>query len=131
VRRFSISVGIGSSVAMLLLVATPAIEPYLRVFAGLPRRLEPFVTCGLMLSVILPAINSLHSWYRGLLMSERRTHVIYWGMGLNLAVTGAVVLAGVLLQSPGVETAVIALGASLALEVWYLRARLLPRSSSV
>ncbi len=124
VRGFCWSVGVGSTLAMLLLVATPALVAYLRYIAGLPERLIPFAVNGLILSVLLPSINALHSWYRGLLMFRRRTPVIYWGMGINLAVTAIIVATGALLRAAGVATAAVSLVAALVIEVYYLRARL-------
>lgn len=123
VRRFCRIVGIVSSTAMLLLVATPLVDIYLRYLAGIPDLLAHFVTPGLLLFVPLPFINSVHSWYRGLLMSVRKTEVIYWGMGINLALTGVLVFAGVLLGLPGIEAAVLSLDAALLVELYYLRGR--------
>ncbi len=124
VRLFCRNVGIGSSLAMLLLVATPAVDPYLRYIAGLPGQLTPFVVHGLLLSVLIPAINALNSWYRGLLIYRRRTPVIYWGMGINLAATAFIVAAGVLLRTAGVATGAVSLVVALMIEVYYLRKRL-------
>ena len=123
VRRFCRIVGVVSSTAMLLLAATPLISVYLRYLAGIPDLLARFVTPGLLLFVPMPFINSIHSWYRGLLMSARKTGVIYWGMGINLALTGALVLAGVLLRLPGIESAVLSLDVALLVELYYLRGR--------
>lgn len=123
VRRFCRNAGIASSAAMLLLAATPLARIYLHHLAGLPDRLAHFVTPALLLAVVMPFINSIHSWYRGLLMSVRKTGVIYWGMGINLTTTGAFVFAGVLFRLPGTEIAVLALIVSLLVEIWYLRGR--------
>ena len=123
VRKFCRIVGVASSAAMLLLVATPLISLYLRYLAGLPDRLAHFVTPGLLLFVPMPFINSMHSWYRGLLMAARKTEVIYWGMGINLALTGALVFAGVLLRFPGIEAAAVSLIVALLVELYYLRGR--------
>jgi hypothetical protein len=123
VRRFCRIVGVASSAAMLLLTATPLIRLYLRYLAGLPDHLAGFVTPGLLLLFPLPFVNSIHSWYRGILMSARKTGVIYWGMGINLTLTGAIVFAGVLLRCQGVEAAAIALIVALVVELYYLRKR--------
>ena len=108
---------------MLLLTATPLIRLYLRYLAGLPDHLAGFVTPGLLLLFPLPFVNSIHSWYRGILMSARKTGVIYWGMGINLTLTGAIVFAGVLLRCQGVEAAAVALIVALVVELYYLRER--------
>jgi hypothetical protein len=123
VRRFCRTVGGVSSAAMLFLAATPLVSLYLRYVVGIPDLLARFVTPGILLLVPMPFINSIHSWYRGLLMSDRKTGVIYWGMGINLALTGALIFAGVLLHLPGIEVAVLSLVLALLAELYYLRGR--------
>ncbi len=123
VRKFCVSVGLASAGLMALLAVTPLSDLYLKYLAGLPARLSQFVLPALIIALPLPLINSIHSWFRGYLMSARETRVIYWGMGLNLAITGALVAAGVLFAAPGAPTAVVALMAAFLIEVFYLRAR--------
>ncbi len=121
VRSFCWKTGIASSAAMSILVLTPLFPVYLRLVAGLPPQLSRYVIPGMLLSLALPALNSIHSWFRGILMSARRTGVIYWGMGLNLAITTGIVFLGVWMQTPGAVTAVAALTVALIAEVFYLR----------
>ncbi len=120
VRKFCLRVGIVSSAGMALLALTPLRDLYLGRVAGLPEELAGYVAPGLVLALALPFLSALHSWQRGLLMVTRRTRVIYWGMGLNLLVTGALVGAGVILQTPGTPTAMLALTAALVVELVYL-----------
>lgn len=123
VRRFCRTVGVASSAAMLCLAATPLVNLYLRHLAGIPDLLARLITPGLLLFVPMPFINSIHSWYRGLLMSARKTGVIYWGMGINLTLTGALIFAGVLMRFPGIEVAVLSLDVALLVELFYLRGK--------
>jgi len=123
VRRFCRLIGIASSAAMLLLVVTPLSGFYLHTIVGLPEPLARIVTPGLILGLALPFINAVHSWLRGLLMAGHATGIIYRGMGLNLAVTGALVIAGVFLGTPGTATAMLSLTAAHLAELYYLRAR--------
>jgi progressive ankylosis protein len=123
VKAFCRKTGLVSSAAMAMLVLTPMFPVYLRFVAGLPPRLSQFVAPAMIFSLALPAINSIHSWFRGLLMSTRRTAVIYWGMGLNLGITTVIIFLGVIMQTPGTLTAVTALTIALIAEVFYLRAR--------
>jgi hypothetical protein len=124
VRIFCRRVGFASSLAMALLVATPLFRVYLRHVAGLPDRLSRFVISGTLLALAVPLINSVHSWYRGLLMHGRNTRVIYQGMGLNLALTTVCVAAGVLLKTPGGETAVFAITLAMVVEIYFLKRKL-------
>jgi hypothetical protein len=121
VRTFSLRIGVACSAAMVLVVSTPLLELYISHVAGLPANLSRYVFPAILLGLALPFINSIHSWLRGLLLAARSTNTIYWGMGLNLAVTAAMVAGGVLLYAPGAETAVIALTTAFIVEVLYLR----------
>jgi hypothetical protein len=124
VRIFCLRTGAASSAAMALLVVTPALRVYLRIIGGIPDHLAGFVVPGLLLALAIPYINAVHSWLRGMLMYARRTRIVYWGMGLNLTITAALILAGVVLRAPGSETAVLALTVSLVGEIYYLRRKL-------
>jgi progressive ankylosis protein len=121
VWRFCRTIGIACSGAMLLVVATPLSTLYVRHIAGLPENLSRFVMPAVLFALALPFINSIHSWLRGLLMAAHSTKVIYWGMGLNLAVTAALVLIGGLLQAPGAQAAVVAFTAAFVTEILFLR----------
>jgi progressive ankylosis protein len=121
VRSFCRRTGVASSAAFALLAATPLLGLYLRYVAGIPDSLALFVKPAILLAVLLPVINSVHSWFRGLLMYSRKTRVIYWGMGLNLAITAALVFAGVALRAPGAATGIVALTGALIVEILYLK----------
>ncbi len=121
VRLFCRRAGYASAAALALLAFTPLSGFYLRYLAGLPDDLARFVVPGLLLAVPIPFINAIHSWIRGLLMTARMTKAIYWGMGLNLVLTGAVMLVAVLLQGPGSASAVVALTIAFLAEIYYLR----------
>jgi hypothetical protein len=121
VRRFCRRIGLGCSLAMLVMVATPLLRYYIFYVAGLPAHLARFVFPAVVLALAFPLFNSIHSWLRGMLMAAHSTKVIYWGMGLNLAVTAALVLAGAIIHTPGAQTAVVALIAALIAEIVFLR----------
>ncbi len=121
VRRFCRRIGFVCSGTMLLVVATPLSSLYIRHVAGLPPHLSRFVAPSLVLGLAFPFINSFHSWLRGLLMAAHSTKIIYWGMGVNLAATAILVLAGTLLHTPGTETAVLAMTLAFVAEILFLR----------
>lgn len=124
VRRFCTFIGLLSAAAMAILVLTPMFPAYLRYIAGLPDRLARFVIPAMLVALPLPSINSIHSWFRGQLMAARRTRIIYWGMGFNVALTAALVFIGVLFKSPGAGCAVVALMLAFLAELFYLRSKL-------
>ena len=128
-RIFCRMVGIASSAGMAFFALTPILGLYLKHVAGLPVHLSRFVLPGIVLTIALPFINAIHSWYRGLLMAMRLTRVIYWGMGISLVFITVLILIGVQLDLPGVATATIALTACFLVEIYYLRSRLRVRES--
>lgn len=121
VRKFCRSVGIACSSMMLLFVLTPLSSLYIRHLAGLPPRLARFVLPAVAICAAFPALTACHSWLRGLLMAAHATKIIYWGMGLNLAVTAVLILVGGLMRTPGTVSAVIALMVALMAEILFLR----------
>ena len=121
VRIFSVRTGAACTAAMVLVAATPLIDLYVSLVAGLPPSLSRYVLPATLLGVGLPFITSIHSWMRGLLLAAHSTNTIYWGMGLNLVVTAIIVVGGVLMHARGAETAVIALTVALVAEIYYLR----------
>lgn len=129
VRSFCRRVGWASSAFLAVLAGTPLLALYLRYVAGLPDRLSKFVVPGLVVGIALPLMNSIHSWFRGVLMARRSTETIYRGMGLNLCATAILMLAGVIALAPGVETAVVALTIPLILEIYFLRHKAVANST--
>jgi hypothetical protein len=121
VWKFCWRVGIGSTLAMVILVITPLADLYLRCVAGLTPLLTDFVIPGLLLSLVFPLVHAFHSWYRGVLMAVGMTGVIYRGIWINLAVTCLLILLGVILGTPGTPTAVIVLTIAFIAEIYYLR----------
>jgi progressive ankylosis protein len=123
IRTFCTKVGLWSSGFLMLFTFTPLLTLYLKRVAGLTDSLSGYVVPGLLLMFFLPAVNSMHSWYRGLLMEARLTRFIYWGMGLNLVLTGLVVIGAVLFQGRGAVAGGIAITASFLAEIVYLRSK--------
>jgi hypothetical protein len=113
--------GLFSSAGLAALVLTPMLGWYLRHVAGLPPYLSVFVVPALFLALLIPYANCVHSWFRGILMHASRTKVIYWGMGLNLAVTAFAMTVGATLDARGCETAVLSLTLALLAEIYYLK----------
>ena len=75
----------------------------------------------------VPALSTLISWQRGLLIYAKRTTSITQAVALNVAILITTMFAGgALLPIPGVTTASIALTASVGAEWLYLRWRSKP-----
>jgi hypothetical protein len=126
IRRFCFNVAVGSSLAMALMAYTPLLVLYLRYVTGITPELITFIVPGVTLGVLIPALNSLQSWFRGVLMLVKATNDVYWGMGLNLVVTGLALFLGVWGQASGIPMAAIAFTLGMLVETFFLWWRVNP-----
>jgi hypothetical protein len=122
-RDFSRSVAVVTSLVTALLAFTPLLDLHLAYIMSLEASLWPFVRIGLQISILLPAATALTSWLRGLLVAAKQTSAIYQGMGINLMVNVAILVAGVVLNLPGVPVAATGLLFAISIEYIYLRRR--------
>lgn len=119
-RRFTLSlVGINSLV-IIVLALTPLINIYLRGIQDTTQEVALISRVGIILLIPLPALAIMISWIRGLLIDGRVTRVVNGGMVANLIVTAGILVLGVRLQWPGINTAAIALTIAAAVELAYL-----------
>jgi hypothetical protein len=118
-RRFSLWVASGSSVALMVFIATPLLHGYL-VVLEVPERLVGYALPGLVVGLLIPALQTAQSWYRGVLMTGGATGHVYWGMGVSLVVTTLVILGAVLAQWPGVSSAMFGIACGMGAESAYL-----------
>ncbi len=125
-RRFSIRVSIGSSLLLGIVIFSPLITLYLLYVTGVTFDLAQFIIPGAIAGLFIPTLHGLQGWLRGVLMVAKTTGDIYWGMGLNLIVTGLILAAGVLWQVPGALAAAAALTVGMTVEVVYLWWRVRP-----
>jgi len=128
-RRFSLVVAAASTIALALMAFTPLITFYLLVITAVTPNLAQFVIAGVVAGLFIPALHAIQSWLRGLLMVVKTTGSIYWGMGLNLIVTVAVLAGGVILHTPGAPAAAVALSLGMVVEIIYLWWRTRPVES--
>jgi hypothetical protein len=75
-RRFSIGLLLGTTVALLLLSLPPVAHAWFSVGAGLSPALAAFGASWLWLALPIPATRVAQSWYQGLLVHSRRTQAI-------------------------------------------------------
>lgn len=125
-RKFSLRVSVASSLLLGLVVFSPLISFYLLYVTGVTPDLTQFIIPGAMVGLCLPVLHGVQSWLRGVLMVAKTTGDIYWGMGVNLIVTGLVLIGGVWQQTPGAAAAAVALTAGMVAEAIYLWWRVKP-----
>lgn len=124
VRRFSLSVALGSVLLLTSIAFTPLADLYLAEIAGISSELAHFVVPGLQAALLIPGLTALQSWLRALLMKSESTSSIYQAMGINLGITAVALWLGVQLQAPGVQMAAIALTIAMLVELVFLNWRM-------
>jgi hypothetical protein len=120
IRRFSMLLAAAVVALLALFVVSPLLDIYLESALDVPTKLLPFVLPGLLAGMLIPALQTLQAWYRGVLMTARVTQHVYWGMGIALTTTFVAVVAAVLLQTSGVVSCAIALSLGMVLESVYI-----------
>lgn len=125
-RRFCRQVAVSSSAGLALMGFSPLITFYLLSVTGITPELAEFVITGVAAGLLLPALQAVESWQRGVLMVVKATGDIYWGMGVNLLATAVTLAAGVVWQMPGAPAAAVALSVGMLAEILYLWWRLRP-----
>lgn len=122
-RRFTTMVGLTSMAVALLLALTPLLDYYMGAILHLPAELRAFVRVGVVLGAPLPLLTALGSWARGVLVAAGSTSAVYQGMGVNLVMHGAVLLAGIGFGLSGMAVASAAFLLSAGAEYLYLAQR--------
>jgi progressive ankylosis protein len=119
-RRFSYTLFLGNTAAMLLFTFTPLATVYLLQIQDLTPGVAQLASAGLALFIPLPALSILISWIRGLLIYEKATGAVNLGMVFNLLATGLVLAMGVAQSWPGINTAAVAMSAAAIVELIFL-----------
>lgn len=125
-RKFCILVATAATSALALIVFTPLLNLYLLYVTSVTPRLAQFIVPGVVLGLLIPGLQAIESWFRGVLMAGNATGHIYWGMGFNLVITALVTAAGVYWQARGAPTAAIAITGGMIAETIYLWWRVRP-----
>jgi hypothetical protein len=119
-RRFTYSLVIVNSAAMLLFVFTPLSDFYLLRILDADPAIANLASNGLLIFLPLPALAILISWIRGLLINRRVTTAVNIGMIINLILTITILILSVMYQWPGIPGAALALSVSAAFELIYI-----------
>jgi hypothetical protein len=120
-RRFAANVTIGSILALAFIAFTPLVDVYLTDVAGVSSELAGFIVPGVRAALFIPGLTTLQSWLRAVLMKGEATSSIYQAMGINLLVTALALIAGVVLNAPGIQMAAVALTVAMLAELGFLR----------
>lgn len=120
IRRFSITLAMGLTILMTIFVFTPLSELYVFVVQEMTPLTGELTLSGLLLFLPFPALATITSWLRGLLINEQATKAVNMGMAINLLVTAVVLGIGLQQRLPGLPTAAVALNLAAFVEIIYL-----------
>jgi len=127
-RRFSFTLAALSLASMALFSGTPFASFYLLDVQSATPEVGELARLGILLAVPMPAIVTLVSWRRGLLMAGRRTGIVNAAMALRLGIFVAVLGLGLAFRWPGIPTAAWAVNVSVLAELLCLLWRRLPEA---
>lgn len=119
-QTFCRRVAVGASAALALFLFTPISDAYFIDALRVPAAVLPYVRPGLAAALLVPALQGLQSWYRGLLMTVRHTRAVNVGMAISLAVTALCAWIAVLVQAPGTLGAALAITIGVTVESAFL-----------
>ncbi len=117
IRQFAQRTGIGLSLLFFILSMSDASRLWYRYVMALPEELVPLSVPAMFILVPAAYFTMMKSWYRGYLVSERKTAVVGGASVVNLAVLGGVVvLLPLLVPVTGTVVAAIAWTTSIGIE---------------
>jgi hypothetical protein len=125
-QRFTRILAGGLTLVLFLIAATPLSGFWFSTVSALPDDLADLARRSIWLTLPLPAMAVLQSWFQGTMLNDRRTRGITEAVVVYLAVTALCLAAGVIWQpAPGILVGIAAMGiASLAQTAWlWLRSR--------
>ncbi|MFQ5398597.1 MAG: hypothetical protein ACE5E7_03270 [Anaerolineae bacterium] len=120
VRRFSFILAGVLTLAMAGFVFSPAAALYVFGVQDMTKLVGDLAMSSLTLFLLFPALATITSWLRGLLINRRNTKVVNIGMAINLVVTAIVLVIGLVNRQPGLSTAAVALNLASLFEIIYL-----------
>ncbi len=120
VRRFSFNVMLVTSGFMLLFIVTPLAGFYVFVVQDMTSIVGGLVNSSVVYFLLFPALATIISWLRGLLINKRVTKAVNMGMAINVMITAVVLVLGLTNQWAGIPTAALALNLAAVGEILYL-----------
>ncbi|MGJ3239716.1 MAG: hypothetical protein ACFE0Q_13480 [Anaerolineae bacterium] len=119
-QKFTVMLGISTSVILLLFAISPAIEFYAGIILNVPERLIPLIVLGTTFAILTPLLSTAQSYLRALLMKQDNTNPIYQAMMLGFLVTVGALWGGIELGFAAIPVALSALTLGITLELLYL-----------
>ena len=95
-RRFALLLSVLTTFTLIIIAATPLSRLWLEDLSALSPELATLARNGLWIGALLPALNTLQSWYQGALLNSGKTRGISEAVALYLLVTGLALWGGVM-----------------------------------
>jgi len=122
IQRFTLWLGLGSSGLLALVAFTPLIDIYVGTLLGIPEHLQPLITTGARIGVLLPFFTAIENYFRAILMISNNTSPIYQGMIISFIMTAITMWFGLDMGWEPMTTASLSLTTGILLElVWLWR----------
>jgi len=98
-KRFTLLLTAFTSILILLMNATPIAEFYFTKVSALPPDLSRLAKTGLWFSLLIPGLNTLQSWYQGVILFNQKTRGITEAVIIFILVITGMYWVGVYLNS--------------------------------
>ncbi len=127
-KRFTLWLGAGTSLLLLLLAVTPLSSLYLQKVSALSPQLAVLARTALWLALPLPYLGALQSWYQGIIVQSKRTGSITVAVMIYLLADAALLVAGVIWNNAvGIYVGLGAMSLSMGAQtLWLWRRSLAP-----
>jgi len=120
-RQFTCILTAVSTVIILALSATPLAEFWFLRISALPPALVTLAKTGLWLAVLMPALNTLQSWYQGTILYSRKTGGITESVVVFIVAISIVLTVGVALDKYiGLYVGIVAFGLGMIIQTIWL-----------
>ncbi|MDQ4076837.1 MAG: hypothetical protein M3220_11410 [Chloroflexota bacterium] len=120
-RRFGMMLAAVATGTFFLLVLTPGARFWYRYVAGLTPELVQLAILPTAILALVPGLNALISWQRGVLVHDKDTGPISLAVAINMGVLlGIMVLGPLVVALPGAVLAALALTSSMLVEALVL-----------
>jgi len=93
-RKFALFLSLATSGFLVFVAITPLSNIWFELISALTPRLSLMAQTGLWLAVLLPAFNTIQSWYQGVLVHGRNTRGITEAVLIYLVVSAVLLSAG-------------------------------------
>jgi len=123
-QRFAWQLAGWVTFVLAALSLTPLGRLWFESVIGLEPELVDLCSTALLFALPLPAITAFQSWFTGALVHHRSTRAITEAVGLYLAVSSALLVAGAVLDLfPGIHFALVAFVAGALAQTYWLKRR--------